>query len=501
MTTTDTARRARRVAAAGVLAGAAAILGVAASPWGRELATLARRDAPARALGSPKLRRALLGTGAIALQPPHRITPSHPQPLSLPQGGRGAPPPVRGDSITGSEAAAADRCPEIEIATAAPAAEDLPSTLLAAPWRERLPEAPLLSLYLDPCRRQRLEANPFAHGRAFEETGWVTFFDRGRLRLAAAAGVRIHGGDSRKRPHHSLRLYFDDRYGASGFPAELLAPNLPGALGRVVLNRDDGRDRTGRRWLFVEAINYDVARRLGVRAPYTRPVALTVDGEPPRIVVLTEQPGPEALRRRLGHDDFEWLRVKEEPGSADSRRRDELTALIRQAPAPLTAAWAAERFDLDLLVDWTVAALVCGTGEPFQALTFRDRTGRVAGGRWSWMLWDMDQSFFDTPNFHRFGVGNDAVGYLFTRRNAGMPPGLLMQRLLREDPGFRRRLAERTLGALRDELTPAFFAELVGGYRLQAQRLGVADLRFLDALDEFFARRRTELPAEIERHL
>ena len=140
MTTTDTARRARRVAATNILANAAAILGVAASPWRRELATMARRNAPARALGSPKLRRALLGTGAIALHPP-------------------------------SDATAADRCPNVEIATAAPAAEDLPSTLLAAPWRERLPEAPLLSLYLDPCRRQRLEANPFAHGQAFEKTG------------------------------------------------------------------------------------------------------------------------------------------------------------------------------------------------------------------------------------------------------------------------------------------------------------------------------------------
>ena len=183
--------------------------------------------------------------------------------------------------------------------------------------------------------------------------------------MAAAAGVRIHGGDSRQRPHHSLRLYFDDRYGASGFPAELLAPDLPGALGRVVLNRDNGRDRTGQRWLFLEAINYDVARRLGVRAPYTRPVALTVDDEPPRIVVLTEQLGPEALRRWLGHDDFEWMRVKEEPDSADSLCRDELTALIWQVLAPFIAAWAAERFDFDLLVDWTVVALVCGTGELF----------------------------------------------------------------------------------------------------------------------------------------
>lgn len=474
-TGTEAARRGRRLAVAVALAGAAALLALAASPWGEDLAILARLDAPARALGSPKLRRALLRQGAIALSPPR--------------------------PLAGAEAAAADRCPEIAITTAAPAGEELPSTRLAAAWRERLPAAPLVSLYLDPCHLQRLDANRFEHGRAFEETGWVSFFDRGRLRLAGAVGVRIHGGDSRRRRPPSLRLYFDDRYGSNGLPAELVAAGLPGALSRVILNRDEAVDRAGRRWYFVEAINYDVARRLGAQAPHTRPVALTVNGGPPRIVDLTEQPGPEALSRRLGHDDFEWVRMKEEPGSAHSLRRDELSAEIRAAPAPLTAAWAAERFDLDHLVAGTVTALVCGTGEPFQALMFRDLTGRTAGGRWSWLLWDLDQSFFDTPQFHRFGVNNDAVRYLFTRRNNGMPAGLLMHRLVNEDPAFRRRLAERTLAALRDEVTPAFLTELVAGYRRTARDLGIEDLRFLDALDEFFTWRRTALPAEVERHL
>lgn len=463
--------RARWSAAAVVLGGAGAILAVGTSPWGRDLTTLARDDAPARTLGSPKLRRALLGDGVIALRP-------------------------------GSRATATDGCPEIEISASAPASAELPSTRLAAAWRERLPEAPLLSLYLDPCHRERLEANPFAHGRSFEETGWVSFFDGGRRRLGGAVGVRIHGGDTRKRRQWSLRLYFDDRYGSSGFPAELVARDLDGAFSRIILNRDEDRDRDGRRWFFVEAINYDVARRLGVRAPHTRPVVLTLNGEPPRIMVLTEQPGPEALGRRLGHDDFEWVRMKEEPGSPHSLRRDELRALIRDAPAPLTAAWAAERFDLDHLVDGTVVALgVCGTGEPFQALMFRDLTAETAGGRWSWMLWDLDQSFFDTPQFHRFGVRNDAVRYLFTRRNNGMPAGLLIHRLLNEDPAFRRRLADRALAALSDKLTPELFVDLVDGYRRVARELGVEDLSYLDSLDEFFARRRTELPEEVEQHL
>jgi CotH kinase protein len=453
------------VAALGVLGMAGVVLAIAATPGGVGVASLARADVPARALGSPKLRRALLGAGRIALRPPS-----------------GDEPP------TG--------CRDVEIVAGGDTAVAPPSAALAAPWRERLPAAPLLSLYVDPCHRQRLEANARQHGRAFEETGWLSFFEEGGLRFQGAVGVRAHGGASRRWQPISLRLYFGDRYGAGRLPRGALSPELAGDLEVVVLNRDEAKSRGGTRWLFMEAINYEVARRLGAPVPYTRPVALTLNGEAPRVMVLTERINGETLRQRFGHDDFEWMRIKGKADSADVAQRRELHEVIRRAPAPLTEEWAAARFDLDVLKRWTIAAMVCGTGEPFQALTFRDRSGRVAGGRWSWLLWDMDQSFFARFDFRR-----DPVAILFSRRHAWIPAGLLVRRLLNEDPGFRHRLGAQILAAMRDDLTPAFFTGLVERYRAQAIQLGVEDLEFLRLLDEFFRRRQLELPAEVGRHL
>ncbi|HXT22450.1 MAG TPA: CotH kinase family protein, partial [Thermoanaerobaculia bacterium] len=170
---------------------------------------------------------------------------------------------------------------------------------------------------------------------------------------------------------------------------------------------------------------------------------------------------------------------------------------IAAAPAPLTVAWAAKRFDLDLLLDWVAAAMLCETGEPFQAVMVRDNRDALAGGRWSWVLWDLDQSFFDPPRFQRLGHGNGYLDYLSSRRSEGMPAGLLVARLLREDPRFRQLLADRVEHAIDHELTAERARALVARYARMTSTLGNDPSRFAPLLDDYFPRRRESVRAEI----
>jgi len=466
------AARSRRAAVLAAVA-AAGLIVVLGAAVGSPMAGIGGDDAPATALGSEKLRRLLVRRGLLTLRPPAEQT----------EAGAGAAG-LRTD--TG--------CPEIRIGTTATPPASVPSSLQAEPWLASLPEATLVSLYLDPCRLARLTGRrQQARGRATEETGWVSVYARGQLRFASAVGVRLHGGTSRVRRQPSLRLYFRDSYGASELPPELLATDLSEGPSTVILEHELLADRRGHHWPFTQGVAFDVAALLGARVPRTRPVAVTVNGAPPRADLMIEHVAGSFLERHFERDDLEWMRGTPEPGTDEMARREALVGFIAGQPAPLQTEWARRHFDVEELIDWLAAAVICETVEPFQALDFRDPNGEIAGGRWSWVLWDLDRSFFAYSGPRR----PNYLLYLGSHRSDGYPAGLLTGRLLREDPGFRRLLADRLERALASEVTPQRIAALAARYAEADRQLGDVAPGLAPALVEFFAQRRRSIVPEM----
>ena len=452
-------------AAAVALAFAAALLVAGSTPLGRELErTFVRRSAPERALGSPRLRAALLRDRLVEL---HR-----------PADGAAAPP---GD------------CAPIELG---------PRTEPAAtPAEEPLGEdaPPLVELELDRCRADRLHAQPEGRGRATEETGWVSIRFPGGGRFATAVGVRLHGGTSRSAPPYSYRLYFREGYGAAGAPGEIVDDPARGPVARLVLNELDDRDRDGTPFPFPGEVSFAVARRLGAETPGFRPVLFSLNGEPPRPAMALEQIGNEFLRRRFGHANFDLVRGKRLPGDADQELFARELDWVESRPAPLTAEAAGARYDLDSLLAWLATVAFCGTGDLYQDALVRDRSGEVRGGRWFWIHWDHDMSFRTPPGNSRFGRYRDALEAVFWSRRPSdsAPARSLLKRLLAEDPSFRARVEQRFDAALGAELTPEFLAAVVARYETEARRLAIADLHFAPALRDYFARRPEALREQV----
>jgi hypothetical protein len=129
----------------------------------------------------------------------------------------------------------------------------------------------------------------------------------------------------------------------------------------------------------------------------------------------------------------------------------------------------------------------------------RDRSGALAGGRWTWIHWDHDMSFRNPPGNSRFGWERELLPYvLWNEREYELAPSRqLARRLLLEDPAYRQRFTAAVERALADELTPAFLEELVARYESAARELGAEDLVFAARLRAYFAAR----PAEVRRQL
>jgi hypothetical protein len=449
---------------------AAALVAFAGTGAGVRLAGLfEKRSAPARAIGSPRLRAALARA--------ELLVPQVPRP---------------------SDATRSPACGEIELAGSAVLPEEAPSTRIA-PASIRSSPGPAFSIWLDPCRDARLHAFPELRGESTEELGWVSLFEGGRLRFASAVGIRLHGGVSRKHSPYSYRLYFRDRYGPQRIEADLLGGESVESISRLVLAEADDQDHDGTPWPFPGELALEISRRLGADVPRTRPVTISYNGESPRVATAIEQISRDLLRRRFGHESFDLLRGKREGADPTDALYAAELGWLEETPAPLTAARAAERYDVESLLDWLVSVVFCATGDLYQDALVRDRTASVREGRWFWIHWDRDMSFRTPPGNSRFGRFTDAFPYLvWSSRSTDVAPARsLLVRLLTEDPAFRRRVERHFEQALERELTPEFLEGLVARYEALAREAGYSDLHFAGELRRFFAARPDEVRAQV----
>ncbi|MEO7795714.1 MAG: CotH kinase family protein, partial [Thermoanaerobaculia bacterium] len=419
-------------------------------PGQRLRSRLARTHATRSELDSARMTRLLSRSGELVVQPPSAETMAKP--------------------VDPRHVAPAGKCPELELAARPLTPAELPSSTSApVPWRDAGP--PLISLWLDPCRWARVHSRPSKPGRDTEETGWVSFFENGKLQFAAPVGIRIHGGVSRRYPPYGYRLSFRSEHGTTGLPGGLVSSDLDRPmppLARLLVAEGDDEDTDGSLWAFPGEVAYDIGRALGGQTPRTRPVWFSLNGSPAAVYSISEHIDGDFLRRHYGHDDFELHRGKRDPDDPrqDSEASDRFwageLAWIAAAPTPFTRADAASRYDLDKLTTWLVTVLFCGTGDIYQEAMIRDRTGKLASGRWTWIHWDHDMSFRTPPKNSRFGNTRDLLPYVLdNQREIRSPQQALMLRLVEEDPEFRTEIVRRTTAALNHQLTPEFLESLV----------------------------------------
>ncbi|MDX1998991.1 MAG: CotH kinase family protein [Thermoanaerobaculia bacterium] len=463
----------RRLWAPALAVALMAVFAVAVHGWPpvtQARTTASRSEVPARAFGSKKIRAGLERAGAIHLAPPADLLAAVPADSGTP-------------------------CPDPAIAVGPLAPEAIPSTrLLPAHWRAR-DDVPVVSLYLEPCRLQRLLSNPRGRGKDWEEPGWLTLQDGGEVVFQSPVGVRLHGDKTRLLPGpKSFRVYFRPSLGGRPFPGERLAAELVGhELDELILHNDarpDVPDSTLTH-RFINPVSYDLARRVGLATPATRPVVMVVNGElTGPVYVLTERLGADWAARRFGHRDFDVL-----PGRArlETRERELWDGLRHQlltAPPENFAAVAAELFDFDSLMNWYVLMQLCATDDQLQAALVRDRRGVVAGGRWFVVPWDLDLGFRKRRKHGAPAWQKDNFDF-FHRRDPGRryPLQILVHHLFRNAEDLRRELAERFRTHLDGALRPEIITERLEHYADFARRVPVDDLRFIAVHAEFFRHR------------
>lgn len=359
--------------------------------------------------------------------------------------------------------------------------------------------AVLVSLLVKPEDLARLTAHSEERGKEWEVPAFVAVVEQHRALYAARVGLRLHGGWVRRYPELvSHRLYFRRRDGAPPFPRELL-PGYDGPpLSRLIVRFDGDRDRFDREWHFTGPLAFDIARKIGLPAPATLPVALFLNGEFRGVRALSPHLSTRFFRDLLGHDRFVLVDTKtsESPVQhGDPALFTELNQRFRGLPR-LSAEDVGREVDLDNLIRWHLTAMFCATEDRLQGPLWRDLSRPEA--RWSWYAWDMDQSF---GRSHRPGIRWSELPLTEDFVHRGDLRNYLMSRLLEDDPAFRARFAGLFNEAMNRLLTDEFLAERTGFYLRQAEIYGLSEgaAERLRAVRLEAAARKATLARELER--
>jgi hypothetical protein len=274
-------------------------------------------------------------------------------------------------------------------------AQDMPPSTALLPAAEAVPAGITAVSLVCPSRdlfhsRTGILRHPEWRGRESERVAWMSARVGNQLLIESPIGLRLHGGHSRFFPQKSLTMVFREEIsGYAASPAGLFfGPDTPAAQHIILMN-------AGEMGRFNAALATEIAELLGCKVSRHSPALLYVNGT--RVAApyfLYQQQSPELVAARYGMKEVDWMPLKSAT-AVKSRPFINARRWIKLAPAPMSMAEAAQKFELADITAWALAIGFTSTWDNNQGAYFRDNAD--PSSKWQSLVWDMDASFNDDP--------------------------------------------------------------------------------------------------------
>ena len=353
-------------------------------------------------------------------------------------------------------------------------------------------ELPILSLTVDPAdfwgSERGIYANPEGRGRPWERPVDVVYLEAADARGArhigfhVPAGLRIHGGTTRVNAEKkSLRLYFRDEYGFNRLEYPLFASDeainagipRPSSFKRLVVH-SGGQDFSARNWTLMRIpLMNSLAEPTKSYTTLSRPVLLYLNGRCEGIYHLRTYVDDWLLADQYGIKEADLLDAPFAPTYAgvplvaldpipplSEFSREEQAGVIWERmirflqtadlSQPENYAYVQTQIEIDNFVDYHILQIYASNNDwlHHNVKQFRPRTH---GGRWNWILWDVDWSFGKAwQSSYEFNM----IDWLYTCERENFDRGSLPLRKLLENPEFRALFISRTADLLNTVLRP-----------------------------------------------
>ncbi len=362
---------------------------------------------------------------------------------------------------------------------AIPSSRSIPGEYLQKGW-------PVLSIVVDGedlyGKKTGIVSNFKGRGRDWERFSYMSYFEDDHLLFATAAGLRLHGGASRKRKVHNFRLYFRDEYGASQFKPGLLFSPGTEPLKKFVIRKDSR---------FITLLAFDIAARIGEQVPQSKPALFILNGKYRGIYSLTEHLAKDQWTNHLGHGNFIFYRFKGPRNKEARAGYKKLKKWAFQFPGRMSMEEAAKYVNMDNFCRHMFSNVFLGAVDWAQGAALLDKNAEEP--KWSWINWDIDNSFIDYYNRFKlkssrkaweqeaFELVLEPRTYWWWEKNEDLPIRkrsarfILFHRLWKEDPGFHRYFSRLVMDTLNHRISPAYLESRVNHYEKMARAIRGVD--------------------------
>jgi hypothetical protein len=336
---------------------------------------------------------------------------------------------------------------------------------------------PLVSIIIDPQDlwepNHGIFAQPEERGAEWERPVEVFFLDQDkRSGFYTPAGMRVHGGVSRRRDKKSLRLYFRQEYGNPLLEYLLFKDSGVQTFKRLVLHAggQDVPSVIANATLMRTQLLTELSASARADAPSMRPAILFINGELWGIYYLRERLDRYFLDGHYGIGSAEWLGGSaREPELIEGElvHWENLVQFVEShdLKEPANYAYLQTQMDVDNFVDYNILQVYAANGDWPQANDTRFRPV-THGGRWHWLFWDVDFTF---------GLGKwsrtelDMMEWLLDSPRGDTQYAAFLQQALFQNPDFRTLFLSRATDLLNTVLTPGAVLTQIDGVAAQLE--------------------------------
>lgn len=246
-------------------------------------------------------------------------------------------------------------------------------------------------------------------------------------------GVRLFGSYSRAIPAKSFACFFRGKYGVDELNYPLFGENYLSTFNSIVL-RNGGQDWNRARMRDPLVTTLAINNGLNVDCMNVKPVVLYLNGEYWGCYYVREKLNEDYVANHYGVDDDEVL---VHVGNAkNASEYQALVTYIKEHDMQVDEyyAYVESQMDIDNYIDYVAAEIACGNTDHGNI-----RFYKYPGGKWRWMLYDVDWclTYTDSDCVYQYlnPKGNGVSDYFST----AVITGLLKRTEFRDK--FIRRLA------------------------------------------------------------
>ncbi len=290
--------------------------------------------------------------------------------------------------------------------------------------------------------------NCFQSGEPWERPVHIEFFEDGDLSLAQDAGIRIHGGGSRREPQKAMRLYARSDYGPKYFDEQFFPQKDIKQFKRLVLR---GKPMSNRSCM-TDEIGAKLAREMNIEHMAVRQTLLFINGEFWGIYGIRERIDENYIEENFGHQEEDITILNGNPTNGGccvvgtSVEYNQMITFMEENDLTDDAIYEQVEgmIDIDNLIDYLILQLWAANYDwPRNNI----RYWKPEGGKWRWIIFDLDfcMRFWDRPS-----ISN----YLNIASSNTNDWSTFLGRELMENEDFEERFTDRLSMHLSNTLSP-----------------------------------------------